>query len=102
MRTQHNARIHAVATALAIGAGAFLCISPSEWCVVVPGIAAVWAAEAFNTAIEFLYDAAVPGHHPLVGRAKDLSAAAVLVAAVGAGAVGGLVFLPRILQIVGL
>ncbi|HEY3057467.1 MAG TPA: diacylglycerol kinase [Chloroflexota bacterium] len=37
-----------------------------------------------------------PEFHPLVKRAKDISAAAVLISAVAAVAVAGLLFLPRL------
>jgi diacylglycerol kinase len=54
----------------------------------------VWVAEALNTAIEFLADAAVPDHHSLIKHAKDVAAGAVLLASITAAAVGALVFLP--------
>ncbi len=96
-RSQTNARIHLVATGLVIAAGALLRISIAEWCLVTLAIAAVLAAEAFNTALEELTDLVSPGQHPLAGRAKDSAAGAVLVTAIGAAFVGGLVFLPRAL-----
>ncbi|MCL1857111.1 MAG: diacylglycerol kinase family protein [Kiritimatiellaeota bacterium] len=49
-----------------------------------------------NTALEFLADVASPNFHPLVKKAKDVSAAAVLVTAIGAATVGFIVFLPYI------
>jgi len=57
----------------------------------------VWVAEGLNTALEKLADAAVPQHHELVGKAKDVSAAAVLIAAVIAVAVAIALFAPRLL-----
>jgi diacylglycerol kinase len=36
-----------------------------------------------------------PEHHELVGRVKDLAAAAVLVAAAGATVIAAIVFVPR-------
>ena len=54
------------------------------------------AAEAVNTAVETLADAVKPERHPLVGRAKDLAAAGVLLAAMAAATVGLLVFGPRV------
>lgn len=45
--------------------------------------------KGLNTAIEFLTDAAVPDRHPLVGKAKDVAAGAVLIAAVNAVVFGG-------------
>jgi diacylglycerol kinase (ATP) len=56
----------------------------------------VWTAEALNTAIELLTDLASPEYHPLAGKAKDVAAGAVLIAAIGAIAIGFLVFGPHL------
>ena len=48
-------------------------------------------AELFNTALETLADHLHPERHPVVGAAKDIAAAAVLVAS-GAAVVAGLAF----------
>ena len=55
-------------------------------------------AEAFNTALELLADQASPEWRPDIGRAKDLSAAAVLIAALGAAIIGVLVLGPPLLE----
>jgi diacylglycerol kinase (ATP) len=96
--SQHNAWIHAAATAAACALGVLLGISTLEWCAVVLAIVAVWVAEALNTAFEFLCDAVSPERSPQVERAKDVAAAAVLVAAAGAGVVGLFVFGPALLR----
>lgn len=95
--SQHNAWIHAAATAAVVAAGLLCSLSRLEWCAVVLAIAAVWSAEGFNTAVELLGDATSREPDPLVGRAKDVAAGAVLLAAAGAAAVGLLVFGPRLL-----
>jgi diacylglycerol kinase len=92
-----NARIHLVATLVVVGAAAFLQLGPLEWAAIAFAIALVFTAEAFNTAIESLADAAVPERHPLVGTAKDVAAAGVLLAALGALVIGCLVFVPHLL-----
>jgi diacylglycerol kinase (ATP) len=97
-RSQHNAWIHGGATVLALSAGLLLRLSAGEWALMVFATAAVWAAEAFNTAIEVLGDAVAPDEHRLVGTAKDVAAGGVLVTAVAAVAVGLLVLVPRALQ----
>jgi diacylglycerol kinase (ATP) len=97
LRREHNARIHAAATVVALTAGGVLGISPLEWCAVAVVIAGVWAAEAFNTALEALADAASPRPHPKVALAKDVAAGAVLVWAVAALVVAAAVFGPRLL-----
>lgn len=91
---QHNARIHLVATLVVIAAGWYLEVSPLEWCVLLLTMALVWAAEAINTAVEYLADAAVPERHPLIRRAKDIGAAGVLITAVAAVVVGAVIFVP--------
>ena len=93
--SQHNAWIHALATIAVVAAGLSLSLSRGEWCWVVLAIMAVWTAEALNTAVEFLADAAVPQRHPLVEKAKDVAAGAVLISAVGAVVIGAVVFVPH-------
>lgn len=65
--------------------------------MIVLACAAVWTAEALNTAIEHLADATTNGFHPLVGQAKDVAAGAVLITAIAAAVVGALVFGPYLL-----
>jgi diacylglycerol kinase len=101
LAAEPNARIHALAAFLAIALGACLPLSRMEWALVALTIALVFAAEAVNTALESLADAAVPQQHPLVGTAKDLGAAAVLLAALGAVAVAACVFVPHLSRLLG-
>lgn len=89
--SQRNAKIHAAVALLVVGLGALLDLPRGEWCWLVAAITWVFAAECMNTALESLADAAAPDPHPLVGRAKDAAAGAVLCAALGAAVVGGLV-----------
>ena len=62
--------------------------------------AAGWSAEALNTAFEFLADVTNPTFHPTIGNAKDVAAAAVLIAAIGAVIIGILILGPHLLQII--
>jgi diacylglycerol kinase (ATP) len=96
IRCQHNAWIHAAATIGAIMLGVLFQLSGSEWCWIVLAIAIVWTAEALNTAFEFLADAASPNFHPIVKDAKDVAAGAVLITAIAAVIIGGIVFWPHI------
>ncbi len=98
LRTQANARIHAVATALVLLTGFFLHLEARDWCWLVLAIAMVWTAEALNTAIECLADHASSGPHPLIGHAKDVAAGAVLCAAAGSAVIGLLVLGPGLRQ----
>ncbi|MDR0353604.1 MAG: diacylglycerol kinase family protein [Opitutaceae bacterium] len=94
LKSQQNAWIHAAATVLVITAGLCFKITPAEWCWLVLAITAVWSAEAFNTALEFLADVASPEFHPLVKQAKDVAAGAVLISAIGAAIIGSIVIGP--------
>ena len=96
LRTQHNAWLHAAATAAVCAAGLALGLSAAEWCWIVLAIVAVWTAEALNTAFEFLTDVASPGFHPLAEKAKDVAAGAVLISALGSVAIGLLVLGPKL------
>ena len=92
--SQDNARIHALATLAVVALGFALRVSRLDWLALVLAIAFVWTAEGINTALEFLCDVASPEFHPLVEKAKDVAAGAVLISAVGAAVTGCLVFGP--------
>jgi len=96
LRTQHNAWIHALATASVGATGVVLDISRDDWFFVLLAAASVWIAEALNTAFESLCDVASPEFHPLVERAKDVAAGAVLISAIAAGTIGLTIFGPKI------
>ncbi|QDU72383.1 diacylglycerol kinase [Mucisphaera calidilacus] len=92
---QPNAWVHLFATCVVVALGLLLGLSWGEWAAVVLAIGLVWTAEALNTAVEILGDAVSAEEHPLVGQAKDLGAAAVLIASLTAVVVGLVVFLPK-------
>lgn len=97
LRTQHNAWIHFVITLAVIVAGLFFQISGLEWALLTIAIMSVWVAESLNTAFELLCDVSSPNFHPIVKKAKDVSAGAVLICAAGAVVIGLLVFVPHLL-----
>jgi len=94
--TQHNAWVHVTATAGVIVAAVLCEVTRVEWLALITAITGVWVAEALNTALEQLADKVSPEIDPLVKRSKDVAAGAVLCAALGAAAVGVLVFGPRL------
>ncbi len=96
LRSEPNTRIHLLATVCALIAGILLRISKSEWCIILIVIALVWAAEAFNTAIEKLTDHLFPEYHETARFAKDVAAGAVLVCAIAALVCGLIIFLPKL------
>ncbi|HVH65993.1 MAG TPA: diacylglycerol kinase family protein [Candidatus Acidoferrum sp.] len=90
--SQANLRVHLVVAVVVLVAAVLLRFSAIEFVAVVISMAVVIAAELFNTTLEVLIDYAWPEHHPMIGRAKDVAAAAVLVTAAGAAIVGVLLF----------
>jgi len=96
LRTQPNARIHAIATAIVLWLGWALEVNAYEWLWLVLAITLVWLTEALNTAIERLADAVTREPHPLIGQAKDVAAGAVLIAAAAAAVIGALILGPRL------
>jgi diacylglycerol kinase (ATP) len=96
LRSQHNAWIHLLVSAAVVALGLYFGVSRMEWCALLLAIAVVWIAEGLNTALELLADAAIPARHPLVEKAKDVAAGAVLLAAIGAAFVGLLVLWPYV------
>lgn len=86
-------RFHIVAAAYVIFFGLrFFALSRGEWVALSVLISLVMAFECMNTALERLCDKVSPRYDPLIKAAKDLSAGAVLLCALGAVAVALIVF----------
>jgi diacylglycerol kinase (ATP) len=98
LRTQHNAWIHLLASLAVIALGFALRVSAGDWRWLIVALALVWAAEAINTAFEHLCDVVSPEFHKSVKLSKDIAAAAVLVSAVAAAAIGVVTFWPYIMR----
>ena len=99
VRTQPNFWVHVSAACAALALGVLLRLSPAEFAIVVLSITLVMVVEAVNSGIETMCDLISPGHHPLIKRAKDISAAAVLIAAAGAVIIALLLFAPRLVSL---
>jgi diacylglycerol kinase len=98
LRTQHNAWIHALVSLAVFTVAFWLRLALRDWAILILAVTAVWMAEFMNTALEAIVDMTMPEIHPLAKVAKDVAAAAVLVAAVGAALVGFLVLGPPLWQ----
>ncbi len=94
-KTQLNFRVHCIALILVIGLGLFFKLDKGEWLWIAVAVVMVLSAELINTALEVLVDLVSPQIHPKAGAIKDLAAAAVLVAAMGAVVIGLLIFFPK-------
>ena len=94
-RHEAHALIHLIATVAVIVAGFLFRINALEWCVICLCIGGVFMAEAFNTAIEKLADKVSPEKDPLIGRAKDVAAGAVLLFAISTVVIACIIFIPK-------
>jgi len=98
VKSEQNARIHIIISVCVIIAGFLFKIAAGEWCIALLCIALVWAAEAFNTAIEGLTDHLFKEKHETAKKVKDISAAAVLLCAIISVLCGVMIFLPKLLN----
>jgi diacylglycerol kinase len=99
-RETPNAMIQLAAAIAAILLGLIFHISTVEWLILILVIGGVVALEAMNSALEHLSDYTSKKEiDPTIKKAKDLSAAAVLIMAIAALAVGVIIFLPKIIHL---
>lgn len=96
-KNEIHAQIHLLAVFVTSIAAYLFHVSTIELCLLLLCFALVLAAEMINSAIENLVDLISPDIHPLAGKAKDLAAGAVLIAAIFAVFIAAIIFLPKIL-----
>lgn len=96
LRSEPNGRIHLVATVVVIILAIVFHCNIMEWALLTIVMAMVWITELLNTVIEKMMDHLSPDIHPRVKWIKDVAAGAVLIAAIAAAVVGGLIFIPRL------
>jgi diacylglycerol kinase (ATP) len=99
LKNEHNSRIHLLAAIFAITIGLFLKISLSEWSLLIIVIGLVFLAELLNASLETLADNIDAEWNEKIRKAKDYAAAAVLISAIISVIVGGMIFIPKILDL---
>lgn len=97
LKTERNMKIHILAMILVIAPGFLLKINTKEWIICIICFANVIAGELFNTAIETVVDIVMPHKNEKAKLAKDISAGAVLVLAIGSAVIGLIIFVPKII-----
>ena len=100
LKNEHNSRIHILAAIIAIVMGIIMKLDHYEWSLLIIVIGAVFLTELLNSSIESLADLIDPEFNEPIMRAKDYSAAAVLISAIVAIVVGGLIFIPKFLDLI--
>ncbi len=99
-KTEQNMKIHILVMILVIIAGIVLKVSLLDWVILVIMFSLVISAELFNTVIETVVDMITMEKNEKAKVAKDISAGAVLVLAIGSIIVGFIIFIPKILNFI--
>lgn len=97
--SQHNYRAHVTLILVSMIAGVLFQISYVEWLIILALAVMGLIIETINTAIEQLGDAIDLNYNEYIKRAKDVSAAAMLIYAIGASIGAAMIFLPRFIQL---
>lgn len=97
---EQNLRLHTISATLVIVLGLVLKLSIIELSICLILIGLVLMAEFFNTALENMVDMITLEKNPYAKKAKDISAAGVLVFAIVSGLIGLLIFIPKIIEFI--
>lgn len=99
-KSEHNFRIHSILAIVVLIFSVVFNITVMEWIAVGFCIAFVVTMELLNTAIEYLCDIVYKEVHPGIKKIKDISAAAVLLAAFFSLVTGIIIFIPKIINFI--
>lgn len=97
---ERNIKIHFLVAVLVMIFGFILQISVTEWCLCFVLFGLIMGLELVNTAVESVVDLVTEEWRPLARRAKDCAAGAVLIAAIWAAVVGGIIFFPKLYALI--
>jgi len=101
LRTEQNAQIHLLAAVVAITLSLAFKISTVEFSIILLAVGFVVVSEVLNTVIEDFLDVLHPSQHQAIRRIKDALAGAVLLAAIIALSLAGLIFGPYFVAALG-
>ncbi len=96
LKSENNMRIHYLLAIMIIIVSLFFDFSRVEFLLLLFSITLVVVTELINTAIEKTIDFITDEYHPLAKVIKDISAGAVLIAAINSLVVGYLLFFDRL------
>ena len=94
--SERNGRIQLIVAIVVVICGWWFHLSKTEWITILACIAAVLSLEMINSAIEKLCNLVHPTYHPVIKTTKDISAGAVLWVSIISAIIGGIIFLPKI------
>jgi diacylglycerol kinase (ATP) len=95
--TEHSIMVQFSLAILMSIAGFYFNITRTEWLFQILSIGLVMSIEGLNTAVEKVADFIHPDYHERIGFIKDISAGAVLFAAITAIIIGLIIYTPKFL-----
>lgn len=98
-KTQINFKFHTIGLFIAVSLSLVLKISYYEWLIVLTVATGVLTLELINTSLEQTTDAITDQYHPVIKKAKDTAAGAVLIYALYSLIIALIVFWPKINQL---
>lgn len=99
LKEEQNARVHLIATIIAIALGFLLNINKIEWTIILLLIGIVISLEIINSAIERIADFVCNEKNEKIKKTKDLAAGAVLIMAIIAVIIAIIIFIPKIIDL---
>ena len=100
LKTQPNYRIHLILSVVALFGSWFFRVSYTEFLIIIFLITMGLVIETINTGIEATTDAIDRKIREDIKIAKDVSAAAMLLFAIGSFLIACIIFIPKILTLV--
>ena len=100
-KEEKNMKIHFLTMFIVIILGFIFKIELVEWGICIVLFGGVIGAEMFNTAIETVVDMVTPYKNEKAKIAKDVAAGGVLVWAIISAIIGAIIFIPKIIDVIG-
>jgi undecaprenol kinase len=100
IKNERNFKIHLVAIIIVTRAGFYFSISKVEWLIIILTMMFVTTLELINSAIEYLSNFVSPRFNENIKIIKDVSAGAVLTAAIGSVIIGLIIFIPYLIHFI--
>jgi diacylglycerol kinase (ATP) len=93
--TEHSIMVQFSIAIVMVIAGFYFHITKTEWLFQMLSIGLVMSVEGLNTAVEKVADFIHPDYHERIGFIKDISAGAVVFAALTAIFIGLIIYVPK-------
>ncbi len=99
IKAERNAKVIFIIGLIVIATGVYFDLSGDEFAILILITVGVFICEVFNTLVENILDIVKPEYDTKVKLLKDIASSAVLLACLGAIAIGILIFLPKIVEV---